>query len=221
MIRLCITAALAFALVAVGACKNKEDTTIATVRIAELDAPFAKLFVIGIGRDDDRRRLYEDKLVVALEAQGIEAQASYEVFPRSDKLERAEILKAVTEGGFDAVAVTHLIWVTKEQEFVPSHYRTERVSSAPEGNADAYLPANAASLYIDTDDISYDAHHEQGYYKANEIYSVETMVFRVESGGDKVWSALSETVNPESVEGLIDSVVAVVVRWMKEDSIID
>jgi hypothetical protein len=221
MFRVSVSVALVLSLMSIGACKNKNDTTVSTVRVEEIDGSFTKIFVMGVGRNDSRRRLYEDSLVAALRAEGVEAQPSYEVFPQTEKLEREQVLKKVTEGGFDAVSLAHLIWVSKEQEFVPSHHRTERVSSAPGGNADAYMRANTASLYIDTYDSSYDAHHEPGYYKTNEIYSVETMVFRVESGGDKVWWALSETLNPESVEGLINSVVAGVVRWMKEDGIIE
>ena len=193
-------------LTATGCKKNKSDTTLATLRLKDFEGSFSKLFVMGVGKNDERRRLYEDSLVSALDKEGVAAQASYEVFPQSEKLEKEEVLRAVREGGFDAVVVTHVIWVSRDLKYVPG--KTRRI------------PTSSSNIYSFTYEQAYETVHEPGYYENYATYSVETMLFSVSRNGEKVWSALSETVNPESIEKLIDSVVAVVVRGMKDDGLL-
>ena len=194
-------------LISAGAChKNAPETSLATLRHQGFDGAYEKIFVMGIGENDDRRRLYEESLVEALKNEGTDAQPSYRVFPQTEKLDREMVLQAVTEGGFDAVALTHVIWVSNELEWVEGERRE--------------LSGSDADLYMNQYEEAYEIDHEPGYYVNHARYSVETMVYSVAQDGTKTWSALSETVNPSTVESLIDAVVEAVVRGMKTDGVI-
>ncbi|MGB8331928.1 MAG: hypothetical protein WCE62_17510 [Polyangiales bacterium] len=190
-----------------GCKKNESKTTIAgSWRSPELTgAPFEKIFVIGAGRDNDYRRLYEDSLVAALEREGVEALASYDVLPQSEELTEEQVRMAVGDDDFDAVVITSLLHVDQSVEVVPP--RTER------------LPVGQIPHGFGFYQWTYETVHVPGYYKLHTRYSIEARLYGVE-GGERVWWAVSETVNPDSVEEIIGSVSAAMAKQLKEDGLV-
>lgn len=198
-------AILALFLLAGSACKKSPtQTTIpATWRNPEFTgAPFAKLFVMGVGRNDDYRRLYEDSMVRALQGEGAAAQASWTLFPGSDKLDKAKVLIAVNDGGFDAVVIARLRSVHEHEEYVPGK------------------PLTSSEEYMSGYNEAYAVNRDPGYYKTNTTYRVETAVY---SARDEMvaWVVLSDTVNPHSVEEIIQSVSSTIAKQMKVEGLID
>ena len=57
--------------------------------------PLHKVLVVGVQRDDGRRRMWEDGMVAALSRQGLQATASYAVFP--NKAPSADELAALSK----------------------------------------------------------------------------------------------------------------------------
>ncbi len=201
-------ALVALALVSHPGCKKDQPKTTVAATWKNADAPqgpFVKLFVIGVGKDDVRRRLYEDTMVATLRKQGVEAQASYGDFPDSEKLEKQGVLDVVEEGGFDAVVLTHVLSVDQQLEYVPGKTK--------------YEPTSNADMYMMDYDQKYLVTHDPGYYKTNTTFSVETTLYEA-GAGVKVWATLSETVNPDSVEEVIEQVITVTVTKMKTDGLI-
>ena len=196
---------LVVAVLGPAACKKDDSgTTVATVRDPSYTGgAFTKLFVMGIARDGTTRRIHEDSMVAALRREGVAAQASYELFPQDDKLSEEEVVQAVEDGGFDGVVLTHVIWVGNQLEYVQGKTTT--------------APTSGVDLYMFGYDQQYETIQEPGYYESQTIYSVETVLHSVQMDGREVWSALSEAVDPTSLETLIESVTTSVIQGMKKD----
>lgn len=199
-----VAAVLALSMLTAGACsKNETKTTIpATWRNPEFTgAPFSKLFVIGVGRNGDYRRLYEDSMVHALQEEGVMAQASWTLFPETGKLDRARVLVAVERAGFDAVVIARLREVREQEELVPAR------------------PATSSDLYMAGYDQAYAVNSAPAYYRTNRNYRVETSIYDLRHGIlARVY--LSDTLNPDSVDELIHSVSARIVEQMKTEGLI-
>ena len=195
---------LALSALSAGACsKSESKTTIpATWRNPEFTgAPFSKLFVIGVGRNGDYRRLYEDSMVRALDGEGARAQASWVLFPENDKLEAEKVIPAVREGGFDAVVIARLLSVDDEVEYVPGK------------------PPASSDLYMSGYNDAYAVNSDPGYYRTNIKYRVETALYSIRDGMP-VWLARSDTVNPDSVGEVIQSMSSSVAKRMKSEGLI-
>lgn len=166
---------------------------------------FDRVFVIGIGEDDTRRRLFEDRFVAVLGERGVEAAPSYASFPDAERMEKDAIQGAMQAGGFDAVIVTRLVGQEQEEEFVPPRTYT--------------VPTSYRGGYYGFYRQSYEIVHEPGYYKTNTIVRLETNLYEVASA-TLVWSGQSETLNPDSVTDTIDSATAAVASRLAEDGLI-
>lgn len=195
-------------LAALGCTKNGSKTTMAgSWRDPQLgDAAFERLFVIGAGRNEDYRRLYEDSLVAALERQGVHAVPSYDVLPQSEELTERQIREAIGAEDFDAVVITSLLHVDRTVEVVPP--RTEQV---PIGQA----PYSFAGFYH----WAYETVHIPGYHKLHTRYNIEARLYRVDDG-ELVWWGLSETLNPDSVEEIIASVSSAMAKRLQGDGLV-
>lgn len=201
-----IIAAIALASVAFGtsAChKSQARTTIpAAWRNPEFSGvPFGKLFIIGVARNDEYRRLYENSLVRALEGEGAVAQASSAVFPQDEELDDVQLLEAVKSGGFDAVVITRLKSVDEEPVYVP-------------GN-----PPTSSDLYMAGYDEAYALNSDPGYYKMALKYRLETALYSARDAM-VVWVVESETTDPQSVDEIIQSVSALIAKQLKAEALI-
>lgn len=201
-----VTVALVAALVA--GCNKGARTTIplSWKNPSFSGTTFKKLFVIGVGEDGAARRLFEDTFAKAIATEGAAAQASWGVLPKSDKLTEDEIANAIRGGDFDGVLITHLLSVDQDKEYVPPS--TYSVPTGTYGYG-----------YYGYYGASYEMVHQPGYYKTNTTFRVETNLFSVATK-ELVWSGRSDTVNPESLTDVIDSMTAAVAKKLKEEKLI-
>jgi hypothetical protein len=195
------------ALSALAACsKNKTSIPLSWRNPAYKDAGFEKLFVIGVGRDEGARRLFEDTFAKTLANQGTSAQASWGLLPQSEQLTEEQVRGAIEGGGFDGVLVTRVLSVDRDEEYVPPSTHTVPTTYHGYGYYGYY-------------GSSYTVVHQPGYYKTNTTFRLETNLYSVASGG-LVWSGQSDTLNPESLTDVIDSMTAAVAKKLKEEKLI-
>lgn len=168
--------------------------------------PFEKLLVIGVAENDGTRRLFEDTFAKAIAAQGAAAQASWGRLPRSERLTEEEIREAIAGGAFDGVLVTRLLGITQDQEYVPPSTYTVPSSYYGYGYYGYYGTA-------------YDVVHQPGYTKTNTIFRLETNLYAV-STGDLVWSGQSDTLNPENLTEVIDSMTTTVAKRLESEGLL-
>jgi hypothetical protein len=167
---------------------------------------FKKLLVIGVGENDGARRLFEDTFAKALAQQGTSAQASWGLLPQSTQLSEEQIRGAVEGGSFDGVLVSRLLSVDQNEEYVPPSTHTVPTTHYGYGYYGYY-------------GASYTTVHEPGYFKTNTTFRLETNLYSVATA-DLVWSGQSETLNPESLTDVIDSMTAAVAKKLKEEKLI-
>jgi hypothetical protein len=167
---------------------------------------FQKLFVIGVGEDDGTRRLFEDTFAKAIASEGAAAQASWGHLPQSEQLTEEQIRGAIEGGGFDGVLITRVMSVDQNQEYVPPSTHTVPTTSYGYGYYGYY-------------GASYAVVHEPGYFKTNTTFRLETNLYSVATG-DLVWSGQSETLNPESLTDVIDSMTTAVAKKLKSEKLI-
>jgi hypothetical protein len=77
------------------------------------------IMVFGAVRDSATRRIYEDRMVAALGAQGVKAVQSYRFFPEDGPIEEGRLRRAVTEAGVSYAMVTRIINVTTQVNVSP------------------------------------------------------------------------------------------------------
>ena len=167
---------------------------------------FDKLFIIGVGESDGTRRLFEDTFAKAIAAEGAAAQASWGQLPQTERLTEEQIRGAIEGGDFDGVLITRLVNVDQSQEYVPPSSYT-----VPTG----YHGYSYYGYY----GSSYTVVNEPGYFKTNTRFRVETNLYSVATG-DLVWSGQSDTLNPESLADVIDSMTAAVAKKLKTERLI-
>jgi hypothetical protein len=170
------------------------------------DISFHKLFVIGVGHNESARRRFEDTFTKALQAQGAEAQASWALLPQSEQLTEEQIRGVIEGGGFDGALITRLLSVDEEQEYV-------------KGKSYSVPTTHYGYGYYGYYGTSYATVHEPGYFKTHTTVRLETSLYSVATGG-LVWSGQTDTVNPESVDEVIDSMTEAVAKQLKQDKLI-
>lgn len=169
-------------------------------------AVFEKLLVIGVGENDGARRLFEDTFAKRLAEQGTSAQASWGLLPQSTQLPEAQIRSAIEGGNFDGVLISRLLSVDQNEEYVPPSTHSVPTSYYGYGYYGYY-------------GASYAVVHEPGYFKTNTVFRLETNLYSV-ANSDLVWSGQSETLNPESLTDVIDSMTAAVAKKLKAEKLL-
>ena len=194
---------------ALGACNKGSKTTVPLSWRNPSFAgspPFQKLFVIGVGENDGARRLFEDTFAKAIAARGAAAQASWGSLPQSERISEEEIRTAIDGGDFDGVVITRLLNVSKDTEYVPpSTYTVPRT----------YYGYGYYGYY----GSSYDVVHQPGYYKTNTVFVLETNLYSIATS-ELVWSGQSDTVNPENLKEVIDSMTAAVAQKLSNEGLL-
>ncbi|MBW2214013.1 MAG: hypothetical protein JRF48_06160, partial [Deltaproteobacteria bacterium] len=152
------------------------------------------------------RRLFEDTFTKALAERGTSAQASWGLLPQTTQLTEEQIRGAIEGGNFDGVLISRLLSVDQSQQYVPPSTYTVPTSYHGYGYYGYY-------------GSSYAVVHEPGYFKTNTVFRLETNLYSV-ANSDLVWSGQSETLNPESLTDVIDSMTAAVAKKLKEEKLI-
>ena len=186
---------------------------------------FQNLFVIGVGENDETRRLFEDIFAQMIAAQGGKAEASWSRLPQSQQLTEPQVRAAIEGGEFDGVLVTTLLGVDEEQEYVqPSGGPAEAPIA---GSGSGYYPDGTMAVasgpgtagYYQSYNRSYQATAEQGYYETKETYRLKTELYSVATG-DLVWWGQSKTTDPKDVSDVIGSMTDAVAKELKSEGLI-
>jgi hypothetical protein len=175
---------------------------------------FKKLFVIGVGDTQERRKAFEDDFVAAIVAQGGSATTSWTVLPKAEQLTEEEIRSAVEAGGFDGVLISRLLSVDKEKEYTPgSTYYNAKTNYYGGGYGYGY------GGYYGFYGTTYAKMHEPGYFETSTTIRVETNLYSIASD-ELVWNGQSDTIDPKSISDARASVTAAVAKKLKEEKLI-
>jgi hypothetical protein len=166
---------------------------------------YSSLLVIGAAEKENIRRSFEKKFVEKLEAAGVKAVGSSSVMSKDEKIDKETILAVVEKTGADGVLLTHLVSV-KDKEVPSPSVSYQPAADYPYGLTPEIFSATGSGS-------------DSQYYSTRVKVRLETNLYDVKTE-QKVWSARSTTLNPKSTTALIDSVIDVLVKDLKQNRLI-
>ncbi|MBC7449976.1 MAG: hypothetical protein H7259_00650 [Cytophagales bacterium] len=152
---------------------------------------FKKVMIIALVKDETTRRIAEDKMTT-YNSSFIQ---SY-MIPGHDKLDtsRASVNAFLAKEHIDGIVTMHLVNVDKQLNYVPGGYN---------GGYYGWYGYNYGGF-------------NSGYYQESTQYTLETNVYSVKQ--DKlVWSGITATLDPVSIQKTIGEVEQEVIKRMRKD----
>lgn len=159
--------------------------------------PLHKVLVVGIQRDAGRRRLWEDGMVAALMHQGVQASASWTVFP-SKAPTPDELSTTAEREGFDGVLASHFIRAGQRTYWEPGLYGPGYVGMGFGWGWPYFGDWNGA--------------YGPGYPETEELTEFQTDVFTVDSNGGKlIWTGITRSVDLSATHSITGQMSRVLV----------
>jgi hypothetical protein len=166
-----------------------------------------KIMVVAVTENSRNRLIFEREFVEEFKKIGIEAVASVDVTSSEEKSNEAVILAEARKRGISMILVTHLIGVeNKEVYHLPT---THAVPSRGYYNRfNSYYPR------------VYEYVHEPGYYTKHKSVNLETNLYETQTE-KLIWSVTSETLDPESVNTVIESLSKVIIKSLQKNNLLE
>jgi hypothetical protein len=159
--------------------------------------PLKKILVMGVFREINLKKYFEDEFARELKARGVDAVASYTVFPEEDILNKEIIAEKIKELKMDSVLVTRVIDVRDV-----SGYETNPTHVNPGGDFYNYYVMCCQTTVM------------SGY-----VVMLETKIF--EEKYDKLlWSATSESSLQRYREDTIQSFISAAIRDLHNKNLV-
>ena len=146
---------------------------------------FHRTVAVFATTDEMLRRTVEDRLASRFP----NAVPSYRVLPGSSSADHTNIVRALSDSGFDGAIVMRLIAVNEKVTYAPGTYW--------------YASPYTFSGYWN---MAWASPYDPGYASVSTIYTAETEIYDVQSE-KLVFGARSETTDPATVPKLVDSIM--------------
>jgi len=163
--------------------------------------PLHRLLIVGAQRDDGRRRIWEDGMVAALIRHGVQATASYLLFP--NKAPNAEELASTAaREGFDGVLASLFVSASLRNYWMPGY---------------AGLGYGWRWRYYGY----WDSMYGRGYVETDRQTDFQTDVFTIDrNGGKLIWSGLTRSIDVDSTRGITEQISHVLVPVLIKQGLI-
>ena len=148
-----------------------------------------------------RRRIFEDSLVSKLQAEEISAYPSNQFHESVDQMDEEEVEALIKERGIEAVIVTRLLNLEREEIVVPP---STTVSSYPSYGRPYY------DSWYGYYSHGYGVTHDPGYTYEKVTVSLETNLYDA-ANGKLIWSGQSDTYNPDSTQDVFGPTTDIIV----------
>lgn len=172
---------------------------------------YRDIVIFGISENIIRRQAFEDQIKNVLVEDGVKASNSSVVIPQGTRLiefEKEKFIKKLKDQGYDAVLTVALLDQTNETRYVPGTM---------------YAPPMAYGGYYSSYWGYYNYYspmmYDPGYYTVDKNYFLEANVYDVETES-LIWSAQSETTNPDGLEAFARNFAVVISERMIKDGVI-
>ncbi len=176
--------------------------------------PIEKVYVIGLKKDEARRRLIEDAFVAELTRVELTAIPSYRDFATSLP-DTQQVTDIVKRDGFDGVLVVIPQGVETRETYVPGYVSTYPTAYyggygyGPYGYWGGYYQPAYATVY------------QPGYIERDDIVRIRIDVWSIDKNGMMVWTGTTESINPASTEQLRKEVIQLVVPELRRMKVIE
>ncbi|PWL39369.1 hypothetical protein DKG77_00590 [Flagellimonas aquimarina] len=171
-----------------------------------------KVLVVGMTQDDNLRTEFETRLADRLNAKGVEAMRSIDLFDveftSSEKSEEelSEVEGQLLDKGFDAILFTKVVGTENRRTF------RERMSNLNE------MYTRFSTDYLDHQDIYYNPE----YYETFNIYTVETSLYCIciDKERELIWRSDIDVLEPINMEKTVESYIKLIASKMGEQDVI-
>ncbi|KPJ99641.1 MAG: hypothetical protein AMJ60_04350 [Desulfobacterales bacterium SG8_35] len=166
---------------------------------------YASILVIGVAKQPDRRKFYEDEFAKQLSRQGVIAIASHTIIPRDKMQDKDTIVKSIEGLRVDGVIVTRLQGI-KEQKQVP-HGKTYQV------------PYGYYNNMYDYYNNSFSSAPSRSYAETHEYLQLESNLYDAETE-KLVYSITTDTFIRQKFESRITAYIGTVVRQLQSNKLL-
>lgn len=171
------------------------------------------VYLIGIAKEEDYRRLFEEAFKQKLSGQGVRAVPSHNDLPKSQEGNRENIIKAMVANGCDAVLLSKLIRKRKEADTTVPVLNVVQSSPAP--------------LYIDPWYNNWGDYYNQSYSVVNiqqttsgaVTLTIESVLYDLKTE-ERIWSAQLDTIKEGDIKKMIQDYVEAVTLNLREKGLI-
>jgi len=175
--------------------------------------PLKKIAVFVLNPDENLRRFAEDQTVRSLPP-GTSGLASHRLFEKPEQ--NIETIKSrLGKEGFDGVLMLRTVSVDKTQQYIPP--QTVPVPTGPMLAGPVVDPRTLDVYYPYVWGYSYQT--TGGYTAELTTIVVETVLYRLPDG-QAVWSAVSETRNPDSKVEMVQDMVSLIEQQLSKEGLI-
>ena len=164
-------------------------------------APFRRVLVVGVARNQGNRKVFEDTFAQTLKARGTDALASYPLAPEEGAIPRERLRQAVGQSGADAVLVTRILRVQRTVLVTPGR-------SAPD-----YMRDDFTGWYARTWDSP------PPPVEKYDVLTIQSTLWDARQE-KAVWSGTSESTAKKDVAALTGELASVLIARMKSDRVL-
>lgn len=174
--------------------------------------PMNTILVTALTGRTNARQTVETDLSNALQKKGFKAVKSMDILPPSfttgKEPDKEALLKKIKGSAIDAILTVALIDQTTENRYVPGNYGYQPMTRfGYYGRFWGYYATWYPTLY------------SPGYYTEEKTYFLETNLYDAHTEA-LLWSAQSETYNPESLQSFSKGFANVVLQEMQKNGLI-
>jgi hypothetical protein len=168
---------------------------------------YSTIMVAGLTGNIEAKRTVEDALTLSLQDKGVVVTKSTDAFPPSftKDASKEDMLKKIRQQGTDAILTVTLVDKQTESRYVPGSY--------------SYAPMPMYNRFWGYYNYWGPMSYSPNYYVQDKIYYLETNVYDADSE-ELVWSAESETYNPENLSGFSQELANILAIKLEKDGII-
>ena len=171
------------------------------------------VYLIGIAKEEDYRRIFEETFKRQLSRQGVQAVTSHNDLPRDQENNREKVIQAMTANGCDSVLLTKLI--------------RKRREAGSQGQGIQIVKTNPVPLYMDPWYNNWGAYYNQSYSVINiqpttpgtTTLVIESVLYDLKTE-ERIWAAQLETVEEIDPIKMIQDYVEAVTRNLEGKSLI-
>lgn len=150
---------------------------------AQQDYVINQVLVIGIAKNETKRRIYEDTFTDSLVDSGIKAIASYTASQQPIEPDEKQLREVIRKTNADSVLITHLVTASEKNSYQP-HSRIIGTNSYNYGRGlYGYYPMIYNSVY------------QSGSYVTKTKVVLETSLYDVKTE-ERIWTSQTESIDP-------------------------
>jgi hypothetical protein len=168
------------------------------------------VLVVGVLKDARNRKIFEDVFAKEFRRYGAEAVSLSTTLPEGEELTADEIMAEAKRLGVENIFVTRLISVEDKDVYHPPTTSTVRSPSYPYNNA--YGNFNTYYPY------AYTYEYRPGYTTQEQYINLESNIYGI--NGELIWSVLSETVDPASIDRAISELSELIMKNLRKNKLI-